>query len=62
MYLFDERSDTWIPAGLDGLTVYDLISHQSDLYAAIGEGIYRAAIPTVNSYNKAFTTWGAIKQ
>jgi hypothetical protein len=62
VYMFDERSETWIPAGLDGLTVYDLISHQSYLYAATKEGIYRASIPVVQPYNKAAATWGAIKQ
>ena len=61
VYLFDERSETWIPAGLDGLNVYDLISHQSDLYAATKEGIYRASIPSVLPYGKAATTWGAVK-
>ena len=62
VYMFDERSKTWIPAGLDGLTVSSLKSHQSDLYAATKEGIYRASIPTVQPYGKAATTWGRVKQ
>ena len=61
VYMFDEHSEKWIPAGLDGLTVYDLISHQSDLYAATRKGIYRASIPIVQPYGKAATTWGAVK-
>ena len=62
VYMFDERSETWMPAGLDGLTVYDLISHQSDLYTATKEGIYRASIPIVQPYGKAAATWGAVKR
>ena len=62
VYMFDERSETWIPAGLDWLTVTSLVSHQSDLYAATGESIYRASIPTVQPYAKAATTWSAIKR
>ena len=61
VYMFDERSETWIPAGLDGLTVISLISHQSDLYAVTDEGIYRASIPIVQPYGKAAATWGALK-
>ena len=66
VYMFDERSETFIPAGLQEFGVGDLASHQSDLYAtayAHGElsGIYRASIPVVHSYGKAATTWGAIK-
>ena len=61
VWVFDELSETWIPAGLDGLNIYDLISHQSDLYAATDEGIYRASIPTVQPYGKAAATWGALK-
>ena len=67
VYMFDERSETWIPAGLDGLTVSSLTSHQSDLYAVAVDrnwdsvGIYRASIPIVHSFGKAATTWGAVK-
>lgn len=75
VYMFDERSETWIPAGLQGLTVTALVSHQSDLYAATyatrrtptdviraSQGIFRTAISIVQPHNKAPTTWGAIKQ
>ena len=68
VYMFDERSETWIPAGLDGLTVSSLISHQSDLYAVAMDrnwdslGIYRASISIVQPYGKAAVTWGAVKQ
>ena len=75
VYMFDARSDTWIPAGLQWLTVSALVSHQSELYAATyalherqagtvhtPQGIYRATILTVQPYGKAATTWGAVKQ
>ena len=66
VYVFDEQSETWSPAGLQEFGVNSLVSHQSHLYAAAyarGElsGIYRASIPIVHSYGKAPTTWGAIK-
>ena len=57
VYMFDERFKTWIPAGLDGLTVSSLKSHQSDLYAATNEGIYRATISVVQPHGKSATTW-----
>ena len=62
VWLFDQRSETWIPAGLQGIYVTSLVSHQSDLYAATKEGIYRASIPTVQPYGKAATTWAHVKQ
>ena len=68
VHMFDERSKTWIPAGLDGLTVTSLTSHRSDLYAVTTDsnsdalGIYRASISTVQPYGKAAATWGAVKQ
>lgn len=61
VWMFDERSETWISVGLDRLTVTSLISHRSDLYAATNKGIYRASIPIVHSYGKAAATWGAVK-
>ena len=61
VWVFNERSEGWIPAGLDGLRVYSLVSHQSDLYAGTNDGIYRASIPTVQPSGKALTTWGAVK-
>ena len=61
VWMFDKRSGRWIPTGLDGLTVTSLEPHQSDLYAATKEGIYRASIPTVQPSGKALTTWGTVK-
>ena len=62
VYMFDHRTETWTHAGLKGLRVRSLVSHRSDLYAATGEGIFRAAIPSaVGPYGKRVTTWGAIK-
>ena len=60
--MFDHGAERWIRAGLNGLSVYSLRSHQSHLYAGTAVGIYRASISTVNPYGKAPVTWGAIKQ
>ena len=61
--MFDDRIDTFVPAGLQGSSVSVLISHQSELYAAVDDkGIYRASIPIVHSYGKSATTWGAVKR
>ena len=74
VYLYDDPSENWKFNGLPEFSVRSLVSHGGYLYAAAGrtaygledpdrlEGIYRAAIPIVNSYNKAVTTWGTIKQ
>lgn len=62
VYVFNDRSETWSPAGLNGLIVFSLVAHQSDLYAATDKGIYRAAIRTIIPQGKSATTWGAIKQ
>lgn len=74
VYLYDERSASWTFNGLPEFSVRSLVSHDGYLYAAAGrtayrledpdrlEGIYRAAISIVNSYNKAVTTWGTIKR
>ena len=74
VWMYDDPSETWIPVGLQSLDIHDLVSHQGYLYAAAGRvalrlehpdrpaGIYRAAIPIVNSYNKAVATWGALKR
>ena len=77
VYLFDSRSERWIPAGLQGHTVSALVSLESNLYALahITEQdsdnlstdrnptrLYRASISFVQSYGKAATTWGAIKR
>lgn len=70
VYMFDERAERFIPAGLQDFIIGDLISHQSHLYASTGqfangkhtfEGIYRASISVVQPYNKAAASWGAIK-
>ena len=44
-----------------GLTVTALVTHQSDLYAATREGIFRATIPIVQRHGKLAVTWGAVK-
>ena len=70
-YLFDERSETFIPIGFQGGLVSDIVSHQGYLYAAVGAprsgaweegGVYRASIPVVQPYGKAAITWGAVKR
>ena len=61
VYVFDEQSETWFPAGLDGAAVFLVASDQSYLYASTYKGIYRASIPTVQPYGKAVMTWGALK-
>ncbi|MDE0300722.1 MAG: hypothetical protein OXN17_18955 [Candidatus Poribacteria bacterium] len=71
VYLFDERAERFIPAGLQDYIIGALISHRSHLYASTEqfanrkhtfEGIYRASIPVVQPYGKAAATWGAIRQ
>ncbi len=62
VYEFDEQSETWFPAGLEGVAVYLVASDQSYLYASTYKGIYRASIPVVQPYGKAAATWGAIKR
>ena len=59
---FHHSSETWLPAGLRGRWVSSVVSHRGDLYAGTREGIYRAAIPVVQPYNKAATTWARVKQ
>ena len=61
VYTFDQEAETWIPVGLNNVSISSLISHRSHLYAGTSEGIYRASIPFVHSYGKAAATWGAIK-
>ena len=70
VYMFDERAERFIPAGLQDYIIGALISHQSYLYASIEqfanrkhtfEGIYRASIPVVQPYGKAAATLGALK-
>ena len=62
VYMFDEQSETFIPAGLHESRIVDLVSHHGYLYVAVEkEGVYRASIPIVQPYGKAAVTWGAIK-
>ncbi|MDE0043165.1 MAG: hypothetical protein OXT74_14095, partial [Candidatus Poribacteria bacterium] len=73
VYLFDTRTQTWRTAGLEGFTVYGIVSHQSSLYAAAGQtdkdgtrtigGIYRTTtIAGVHPHAKAAATWGRLKR
>ena len=62
VYTFDQETETWTSAGLNGSFVRSLVSHRSYLYAGTAVGIYRASIPIVHSYGKAAATWGAKKQ
>ncbi len=62
VYLFDDRSDTFVPVGLQDSRIVEIVSHKDYLYAAVMEdGIYRADIQIVHPYGKAAVTWGAIK-
>ena len=61
VWLFEQQSETWVPAGLQDVRVYSVASHGSDLYAGTENGIYRASIPIVNPHGKAAATWGALK-
>ncbi len=63
VYVFDVNTETWSSAGLEGHSVYDLLSYESSLYAGTGkDGIYRAGISTVHPHAKAITMWGRVKQ
>lgn len=49
VYVFDLRSGTWSPAGLEGRSVSALLSHGSALYAAAEDGLhYLAKVTTVS--------------
>ena len=71
VYVFDARAETWYPVGLNGHSVYALLSYNSALYAgtsvvdcilAMGpSGIYRAEIPRIVPHGKAVTTWASVK-
>ena len=43
VYVFDLRSGTWSPAGLEGRSVSSLLSHGSALYAATADGVHYLA-------------------
>ena len=68
VFVFDHHAETWYPAGLSDRSIRPggLVSHRGSLYANVTshghQGVYRATIPIVDSYNKAVTTWGAMKQ
>lgn len=67
VYVFDSLSETWFTTGLQGVTVFSLISHGESIYAGTEEnGIYRAElhIPSVSvqSQGKIVTTWAYMKR
>lgn len=63
VYVYGPLTETWASAGLDGLSVYSLLSYNSALYAGTGrDGIYYAAISKVHPHAKAITTWARVKQ
>lgn len=68
VYVFDSQSETWSSVGLEGLSVYSLLSHGEALYAGTKEdGIYRAEIKVVPSVSvqpqgKAVTMWARVKR
>ena len=62
VWLYDQPSETWFPTGPQHVGVYSLVSHQSDLYAATENGIYRGSIPSIQPHGKLVTTWARVKQ
>ena len=68
VYVFDALSETWSAIGLQGLSVYSLLSHGEGLYAGTEEnGIYRAELRgtplvSVQPQGKTVTTWARVKQ
>ncbi|MBI1923577.1 PQQ-binding-like beta-propeller repeat protein [Candidatus Poribacteria bacterium] len=65
VYAFDSQSETWSSVGLEGLSVYSLLSHGAALYAGTKDDIYRADIqvlPSVQPRGKAVTTWARVKR
>ena len=69
VYIFNADAERWSPAGLEGFSVYSLLSHTDALYAGTDEnGIYRLEIPDVltttaiQPQGKALTTWAGMKQ
>lgn len=73
-YLFDERAETFVPIGFHNDSVSHLLSYRDHLYLVTDKhevngrlvgglnGVYRASIPRVQSYDKAAVTWGAVKR
>ena len=62
VHVFDAQTKAWSSVGLDGLSVYALLSYKSSLYAGTRDGIYCAAISRVHPHAKAVTTWARVKQ
>ena len=51
VYVFDTKTETWSSAGLKRVSINDLLSYKSSLYAGTYDGIYRA------EDGRAVTTW-----
>ena len=63
IYIFDSLTHTWSSAGLDGLSVYALLSYKSTLFAGTRrEGIYCAVSPMLQPHGKRVLTWSRVKQ
>ena len=63
VYVFDPNTETWSSAGLTGVWITDLLSHDSILYAGtLRDGIYASTPQRVYPHAKALTTWGRVKQ
>ena len=63
VYVFDPDTETWSSAGLAGVWITDLLSHDSILYAGTSwDGIYASTPQRVHPHAKAVTTWGRAKQ
>ena len=63
VYVFDSNTETWSSAGLAGVRITDLLSHDSILYAGTPwNGIYASTPQRVHPHAKAVTTWARVKQ
>ena len=63
VYVFDPNTETWSSAGLAGVWITDLLSHDSILYAGtLRNGIYASTPQRVHPHAKAVATWGRVKQ
>ena len=62
VYVFDPNTETWSSAGLAGVWITDLLSHDSILYASTWNGIYASTPQRVHPHAKAVTTWGRVKR
>ena len=63
VYVFDSNTETWSSAGLAGVRITVLLSHDSILYAGTPwNGIYASTPQRVHPHAKAVTTWGRVKQ